>query len=125
MFDFIRPLAALVLRGPALDGRVAGVRVVGVLAQGAGPGAEDEPPTGEEGAPQQRQTAAGAAETRLCCVPVLALVCHLALVYTCRRFVRLSVRLSQSAQAKCVCTGLKAVVCNRGTFTFREFSRRF
>ena len=81
MLDFIRPLAALVLRGPALDGRVAGVRVVGVLPQGAGPGAEDEPPAGQEGPPQQRQAAAGAAEAGLHGVPVLALVRHLALVY--------------------------------------------
>lgn len=70
------------LRRFALQRRVTGVGVIGVLAQRAGPGAEDEPRSREEGAPQQRQLAAGAAETRLHGVPVLTLVCHLTLIYT-------------------------------------------
>ena len=77
-----RPGAPAVLGGSALQGRVAGVGVVGVLAQRAGPGAEDEPRSGEEGASQERQPAAGAAETRLHGVPVLTLVRHLTLVDT-------------------------------------------
>lgn len=46
--------AASMLRRSALQRRVAGVRVVGVFAQRAGPGAEDEPASREEGAAQQR-----------------------------------------------------------------------
>lgn len=70
------------MRRFAVQRRVAGVRVLGVLAKRAGPGAVDEPVAWKEGASEQRQAAAGAAETRLGCVPVLTLVRHLALVNT-------------------------------------------
>lgn len=79
---FVRGPTAAALRRSALHRRVAGVRVVGVFPQGTGPGAKDEPSAGEERAPQQRQPAAGAAETRFHSVPVLTLVGHLTLVDT-------------------------------------------
>lgn len=66
----------------ALQRRVAGVRVVGVVPERAGPRAEDETPARQEGSAQQGEPAAVAAETRLHCVPVLTLVGHLALVNT-------------------------------------------
>lgn len=75
-------LTASVLRRFALQRRVTGVGVVGVLTQRAGPGAEDEPRSREEGTSQQGESTAGAAETRLHGVPVLTLICHLALVNT-------------------------------------------
>ena len=83
LLDLVCRLTAPVLQRPALQGRVAGVGVVGVLPQGAGPGAEDEAPPWEEGPAQQGEPTAGTAETRLGSVPVLALVGHLTLVYTC------------------------------------------
>lgn len=79
---FFRGPTAAALRGSALHRRVAGVRVVGVFPQRTGPGAKDKPSAGEEGAPQQRQPTAGAAETRFHSVPVLTLVGHLTLVDT-------------------------------------------
>lgn len=78
-------LNALVWHWFDLQGGVAGVRVVGVLPERAGAGAEDESAARQEGSAQQRQPTAGAAETRLRRVPVLALVRHLTLVYTCRQ----------------------------------------
>lgn len=82
MHPLQRPPLPAVMGRPALQRRVAGVRVVGVVAQGAGPGAEDEAPAWEEGPAEQRQPTAGAAETRLHRVPVLTLVRHLALINT-------------------------------------------
>lgn len=68
------------LGGSALQRRVTRVRVVGVFAQRTGPGAEDKSAARKEGAPQQRQPTAGAAETGLHSVPALTLVRHLTLV---------------------------------------------
>ena len=87
VFRVLLELRAVVVVGflasrVALEGRVAGVRVVGVLPERAGARAEDEPPLGQEGATQEGQVAARAAEAGLRGVPVLPLIRHLALVYT-------------------------------------------
>lgn len=76
--------AARLLGSCALKGRVRGVRAVGVIADAAGPGAEDLPLLGQERPSQQRLLALCAAEAGLSGVPVLAIVRHLALVDTLR-----------------------------------------
>uniref|UniRef100_A0A2D4IG77 Uncharacterized protein n=1 Tax=Micrurus lemniscatus lemniscatus TaxID=129467 RepID=A0A2D4IG77_MICLE len=71
-----------VLRTGALQGRVTGIRAVGVFAEAAGPGAEDLTLLGQERLPEQGLLATRAAETGISGVPVLALIGHLALVNT-------------------------------------------
>lgn len=76
--------AAGLLGSRALESRVGGVGAVGVVADAAGPGAEDLALLGQERPPQQGLLALRAAEAGLGGVPVLAVVRHLALVDTLR-----------------------------------------
>lgn len=52
------------------------------LPSAAGPRAEDLPLLWQEGTAQQRAFAVGTAKTFFSCVPVLPIICHLALVNT-------------------------------------------
>lgn len=110
--------ALLVLNGLvwhwfALQCRIAGVGVVWVFPERAGAGAEDESAARQEGSAQQREPTAGAAETRLRRMPVLALVRHLTLVYTCRQRARESdSQTLQSGSTACLCNH-RAFYCHQ------------
>lgn len=71
-----------------MQGRVTGIRAVGVFTEAAGPGTEDLALLGQERLPQEGLLATGAAETGIGGVPVLALVGHLTLVNTCKEETR-------------------------------------
>lgn len=89
--------AAGLLGSRTLESRIGGVGAVGVVANTAGPGAEDLPLLGQEGPSQQGLLALRAAEAGLGGMPVLAVIRHLALVDTLRgkmHSVRVSPRTS-------------------------------